>query len=301
MEFDMLYYYFLKSLEKEIPSQIKSKLLIDNTFRYASSSFLNLGKYYKVLNLWKSDKYNISNKLHIEENFFNYIYDCMIYAKYKNDYRYLYFIYGNIASFSIDKFLIPYINSISKNKNDFYKKANMIDYYYTYKEDKIDLFKIKITNMFDFNNIYNEEIHNFVNRPIEKNIKFFACKNYFLHSAKIKYHIKYYFSKHSIYYFVVYLIDLFKINRNKKKLRHFKYSKKIDTSILNLNHNEIIVNDEKKSYSFDDYINLSYEYSKKLIEAINNYIFLGNIKEFKNITGINVIEDNKNVKNNEDK
>lgn len=301
MELSMLHYYFLKSLEKEIPNQIMNKIDIDKTFTYAASNFIDLGYYYKILHIWKKDKYNLSTKLHKDELFFPYIYDNMLNAKYKNDYRHLYFIYGNIASYYLDKYVIPYLKAHETKKNSFYKLTNMIDCYYAYKNDAIDLSKTKLTTLFDYNMLYSEEIHNFVNKPIQKNLKFFACKNYYLHSLAIKMTIDNHFTKFNYYYFITYIMDAMKFGKDKKKLRHFRYKSKMDTSILNLSNQEFQMDNYSSFDSIDDVILKAYNESKTFIKAINNYIFFGVTKDFKKLTGLNIIEDKENEdKNNQD-
>ena len=90
------------------------------------------------------------------------------------------------------RYLTQYINSLRDEKITLNKALNMLDYFYTLKNDNFDLSKMSLNMKFKDGFIYYDYMDDLIHEPLIKVYSFFCSKSYYSKSYKRKE----YFYKH---------------------------------------------------------------------------------------------------------
>lgn len=284
----MLNYYIFKDSLEYIDKQIMDKIKYDDDLLFNLSTFNDLGLFFKLFNPFKKDKYQIYKKIY-NENFYSFILECIYNAKTNNNYQQLLFIYAMCSSYILKKNFDSFIKNKLNRGLTYDKACNMIDYYYAMAKDKIDLSKVKLSKLFKNSFIYHNFMDNLIHNPLIKTYKFFCSKRYFTHSMVMK---GYYYSscttsKFKLKYIPYFLYDVFLNHLGKPKACSYIYTKRINTSILNLAKKEYIVDNISYNYSIEDIYNNTLNEIKDWYKAINQFIFFSDEKEIRKIFNIN--------------
>ncbi len=251
MKAPYLHYAFFKKVTLDLNPMIKNEIIYDDNLIFNLSNFINIGDYYSLKSF--KDKYDFNNKLN--EKFNEFIVECLILLNKHNEYDKLYFLYSLVSSYTLDKYINEYIESLNNDvlsKEEIYK---MIDFSIASKDNidisKNNLYKI-FKNSFEYYNYMDDLIHN----PCIRVLKFMASKAYFIRCYKKK--KKYYksFMKYNIKYPLHLLLS--KITKSKIKTKDLIYKdiRDIDLPLIS-----------------DELLEKAYIDTKMQINAINEYLF----------------------------
>lgn len=260
-------YYILKDSICYIDDKIKCNQNITNTNIFKYAMFYDIGKYYNFFKPFKKDKYNLSNK--INANFFSFLEECMDNAYINSSLEQQLFCYYLLASYIINKYFNDYINNFN-NPNE---ADNTLDVYYFNKNEKLKLHQTNISHYF-FDSFYlNESDKELLNKVIKRQFGFFCSDAYFDNCYNfLKFYYNYLSKSKTGFKKIIYLLYDFLLNHKKNiKAKYFLLPKKIDTTILNLNKKDILINSNKVNYNITELYNVVLKEIKKGYEALNIY------------------------------
>lgn len=261
-------YYLLKDSISFIDNKIKYDQDTSNTNIFKYAMFYDIGKYYKFLNPFKKDKYNLSKK--IDDNFYSFLEELMNTAYNNSSLEQKLFCYYLLASNIINKYFSDYL----KNFNNSFEDNNTLDVYFFNKNEKIKLHQTNIIHYFFDSFDLNESDKELLNNVIKKQFGFFCSEAYFNNCYNsVKFYYNYLSrSKTGIKKIIYFFYDII-LNHKKEKLKakYFLLPKKIDTTILNLNKNEIVLNNNPVNYNITELYDFVLKEIKKGYDALNLY------------------------------
>ncbi len=261
-------YYLLKDSICFIDNKLKIDDDISNTNIFKYAMFYDIGNFYNLLKPLKKDKYNLSKK--IDENFITFLEECMITAYNNSSLKQEIFCYYLLASNIINKYFGDYM----KNFRNYFDANNTLDVYFFNKNEKIKLNQTNISHYF-FNSFnLNKSDKELLNDVIKKKFGFFCSDAYFDNCYNsTKFYYNYLSRSNTGFKKIIYFFYDVILNHKKYKLKakYFILPRKIDTTILNLNKNEIIINNEKVNYDIIELYNIVLKEIKKGYDALNLY------------------------------
>lgn len=270
------HYKFLSDLMNKI--KFKDSFNYDDNILFNFANFINVSEFYSLKSF--KDKYKFEDKLNLCFN--QFILECVIKLKFENNFNNLLFLYSFISTHVLDKYINAYINAFKRKNMSILRASNMIDFYiYSINnDDKMNLYKT-----FNKSFVYTKEMDDFIREPLIKTMDFLVPKNYFIKCYKHK--IKFYkcFKRFNIRYFSHKIISI--ISKSKYKLKDFFYSKDIDTNILNVKREKLLIDNNESNLTlisaYDKALNEAYNY----IDSINDLLFNGRDSDFKKLFNVN--------------
>lgn len=273
MSLSIIRYYTFKDTVKYISPSIQSSLELNNQDYFKYALFLDSSSYYHPLNPFKKDPYQISSKL-FKDHFEEFLLECLEQAYLHASDEEKMFCYFLLLSYTTNLFFYPYIqaHTTKKKTNDYIE--NMLESYFFSKNEKQSIHKINLADyFFDAFELDDADFH-LIEKPIKRIFGFFCTRNYFKlcyqsnrfyydHLARSKTGIK------KIYYF--FYDTLFNHRKGKKKAKYYLYHKKIDTTILNLNHESYCYKEKEYNYNVDELYIAHLKLAKEACNAINEY------------------------------
>lgn len=273
MSLILFHYYIMKSCQSRISSSITFDVSLDNQVFFKYALFYNVQNFYKLLNPFKKDSYQLSSKIK-GEKFPNFLLECLENAYYHSSDEEKLFCYTLLMNHIIEKNISFYIEAFTPPKKSKEYVEKMIDSYMFHKNEGISLSKINLANYFFDSFSLSEADYHLLEKPIKKVFGFFCTKNYYkecYNSGRI------YFdylstSKTGIKRIFYWGYDLlFNHRKGKPKAKHFLYHKKIDTSLLNLNHSTFELNDTQVTYSIDEMVQYIVKEVRRGCDILNTY------------------------------
>ena len=260
-------YYQFNNLINRLPSVIKDKFNYDDSLLLSLLSFKSSARFYS-----KRDKHQIYNRID-SELYKDFILDSAINLSINNDYEKLLFLYGLIISDTTSYYLKIYLEQIS-DEYSFNESLNMVDKIYA---DKNNLnINESILKQFPTAFIYHKYMDELIHTSFIRNFGFFSTDNYF----KIAYKKMRKFYK----------------KNTKNKIGNLDknetiYPETYSTKIFNKDRNEFVIDNKKYKYELNEFINFIDDIIYKKIDALNNYLFFNQEKDF--IKEFNIPKDKK--------
>lgn len=270
----MLHYYFFKEVIKKVDNLIVEKINVSDDYMFACANVSDLGNFYHVINNFKNDEYKITRKLHRAEHFYPFLIECIKQCKNDDSFEELCALYAIVSHFYLDKYTVPYTKAKKTRRRRVDRINTMLDYYYTLKNDNINLAHKNLTSVFPAGFMYYDEVEKLIHTPISKTLGFFCSHSYFTRAMKRnkEIHASIATTPTRFKVFLIKFMDLFRF-REKRKLITFTYTEQFDKDLLNEEHNEFIAEGKKYKYSFEELIELAEKDTLHMIEAINLYMF----------------------------
>lgn len=276
MNIHFLRYYIFKDSIRFINSNITYMQDTSNQALFKYALFYEIDNFYKILNPFKKDSYQISKK--IQEHFFEFLKECINNAYFHASLAEQLFCYYMLLSYVINDNIKDYVTFIAQDKKNTNYVESMLETYLFNKNEKIKLHKTNIADyFFDSFELSIEDIA-LLEKPIKRQFGFFCTKNYYLECYQSA---RFYFDhlansitriKKPLYF----LYDVFLNHRKtKRKANTFLYPKRLDTTVLNLTKQEYTHKDVTINYSFDELYKEILKECRKACDALNSY-FSGN-------------------------
>ena len=283
MNGEMTNYYFLKDVIKHIPIEIEKELTYDDALLFNFANFLNVPKFYLIYNIFKKDKYELDKKF--DEDFDTFFLECTISLHQLNDYKRLLFLYSILAIHNFKTNLTEYFNLV-KGDLDICECYNMLDMYLANKND-IDLTTTSLYSLFGDTFNYYDYVEDLIHQPLIRCYKFMGSMGYFKKSYKRFYH---YAKKNCVgdWKKGFYKMHDSMFGKGKPKKKYFLYTKDINMDILNLKRNEFETDNGIVSSSYMDIWNQSLTKTLNQIQALNDYLFAKNEKNFRKVFNISL-------------
>ncbi len=263
-------YYLFKDATKYISPSIKNNLELNphELFKYAL--FKDASLFYHLFHPFKVDSYQISKRI-FSENFNSFFMETIENAYLHASHEEMLFCYFLLYSHIVQSFFTPYVEAlITRKKNKSYVEK-MLESYFFCKREGFLITKINIADyFFDAFQLSDSDIH-LIEKPIKRELGFFSIKNYF--SACYKSASNYYnhlcrsrFGFKTLLYFSY--DALLNHRKGKTKAKNFIYHKKIDTTVLNLTHQEFMIG----TTIYKDNVDELYERTLKVIKTGTNHL-----------------------------
>lgn len=246
-----LHYIFLKKVTLKLDPMILNELEYDDNLIFNLSNFKNIGNFYSLKSF--KDKYNFTSNLN--DKFNEFIVECLLNIEKHNDYNQLYFVYALISSYTLEKYINEYIESLNNDKLNDEEINKMIDFSIA-SENNIDISKNNLYKIFKNSFNYYDYMDNLIHNPCIRLFKFLASTNYFkkCYKNKKKYYKK--FMNYNLRYPIHKFISL--IFKSKKRVKDMIYK---DNRLNDLK----LIDDNTLDLALNDVLNQ--------IKAINEYLF----------------------------
>ncbi len=283
MGIQLVRYYLIKDATSYVSPSITSTIKLDNQIYFRYALFWDASDYYKLLNPFKANHYDLSNLLK-GPKFTEFLKECMENAYYHSNSEEKFFCYTIFMSYVINNNYQPFIKAFTpKNKKDGYVEK-MLNSYYFNSNEKMPITKLNLADYFFDSFALSESDINLIDKPLKRVFGFFRAKNYYAECYK---NIKFYFNHCTKDFLGVKritfnLYDFFLNHRkNKLKARHFLYHKKIDTTVLNLKKEPYNNGESTIDFSVDDLYKQTLKDLKIACDVLNNYFnFNQDLKAF---------------------
>lgn len=280
MSLQLLNYYIFKDSLKQISGIDAVDINNQMLFKYAL--FYNATDYYKLLNPFKKDPYQISKQLKSEKGV-QFIRACMEEASKNENPDQKLFCYFIAISRCVELHFLPYIEAhASKIKTKYYWER-MIDSYYFHKNEKMSITKVNLADYFYDSFELSKDDFQLIHTPMKRIFGFFCTEQYYKHcyeQAAVFFH---YFarSKTGLKKIPFFFYDIFLNHRKgKRKASTFLYHRKIDTTVLNLSKQEYEMDGQIKNLNCDEVYQQTLKDIRLLCSALNSYFDYDNIKPF---------------------
>lgn len=271
-----LKYYSIKDSIRFINSNITYLQDTSNQTLFKYALFYNIDKFYKLMNPFKIDPYQISNK--IKNQFPSFLKECISNAYYHADPKEQLFCYYLLIAYISEQFIKDYIEAfVSKKKNENYIEK-MIETYLFNKNEKMKLHKTNIADYFFSSFELTPSDIALLEKPIKRQFGFFCTKNYFnscYQSAKFYFdHLANSMTGIKKVFYTTYDLTL-NHRKTKQKAKTFLYPHHLDTTILNLTKQEFTLKNKIVTYSFDELYQEILKECRRGCDILNCY-FTGN-------------------------
>lgn len=272
MSIHFVRYYLLKDSLRFINSNITYMQDTSNQALFKYALFYDVNLFYKLLNPFKIDAYQISNK--INNQFYSFLKECINNAYFHADLSEQLFCYYLLISYVAENYLKDYISAFSTKKKKKSHIEAMIETYFFNKNEKLKLYKTNIADyFFDSFELSDNDIA-LLEKPIKRQFGFFCTKNYYLECYQAA---RFYFdhlatSKAALKKPFFFFYDLVLNHRKAKhKAKTFLYPKRLDTTILNLTKKEYTLKDDVVNYTLDELYQEILKESRRACDALNSY------------------------------
>lgn len=268
----MIEYYFFKDVLRLLDQSLKKDFILNDSNIFNMATFIDIGKYYRYDSL-KKDNIIFSKRLENNDEFNNFIIECIIDINLHYDSNKLMLVYGMIASHILKANLLPFLEPKINETQSLDDLLGMIDFIYTKKYDSIDLTKVKLTNLFSLGFSYDEYMFELIRYPIVKIFKTFISNNYLIKCYKKK---KKFYSFYNNSFKAFKMISLsfknIRIKKKKTNLKSYFYTNKIDTTLLKKNKQILLINNVEYNLSLDEVFTKAQNEAINTINAINEYV-----------------------------
>ena len=273
MYLETVHYYFLKKLINALPENISSAITLDDKKLFYYANMLSMDKYFNSFSL-RRDKSKLGEKIN---NDFNTFYtNLLITLSEKNSVDLLIFAYSILSYKILDDYIMQYINIFKPYKMNIFTAKNMLDSYVFKKLYDKDLYKTSYYKQFG-NFIYDIDIDKIMKPSFIKSYKVTAFSPYYERCNKKRNRV-FKSSKNIIVRLLVIFLDIFRKN---KRYKNYYFKKKFDNNLLNLDHNEYTINEQKLNYTFEELLDYLTTIMLDNTKMINDYLVDGNEKEIR--------------------
>ena len=267
-------YYYIKRTLKKLPQAIRDRLSFDDATILNLASFNTLPNYFRILNPFIKDRYNLANKLNELDGFNKFILECLYIVKREDKLDKLLLLYTIVLNHTFTLHIDRYLNAIKDPKLSIDEAHNMLDFYLASKNDEIDLSKTNVYKKYP--NAFKVEKYmiEVVREPLIKLFSQFSIETMLIKCQKRRKFIYNYICKPNWFNkAILKSYDFIFRLKDKYHLVDLPYYGKIDTRILNLNNSEYEIDGIKYNKSFDDVLKEAKIDGLNKLNAINDYLF----------------------------
>lgn len=286
-------YYFLKDLLSQIPEENLPKQP-DNHLLFKYALFPTVGEFYALLHPLKKDHFSLHEQL-LAYRTPIFIYECLEQSAEKDSPEQRFFAYTIALSHFFYTKLDEYLNCFSYKKKKRIDVEKNIDTYFFMKNEKMPITQVNLGDYFFDSFAMTDEEMELIHLPMIKAYGFFCSDSYFNHAylQAHRYYSSYVRSKSGIKRIPYFFYDLLLNHRKgKRKASTFLYSRKIDTTVLNLQKKTYSNQNASTKDTLDEFYDKTLKDAKKLISLLNKYFSTGNSQPIVKYYHIDFVKEN---------
>lgn len=266
-------YYAFQQVIPHISTSITSNQELDYHALFKYALFADASLFYGIDHPFKVDHYQVSKRI-FQDKFDEFFLECIENAYFHSSTEEMLFCYFILYSHIITTYMNPYIKMfMTKKKSKSYIEKMLESYFFMKKEGK-PITKINLRDyFFDAFGLSYSDI-SLIDRPVKRVLGFFKSKNYYDYCYKnaATYYDHFCRSKFGFKKIIYFVYDtLLNHRKGRIKAKNYIYHKKIDTTILNLSHQEFQALDKTYKDNIDEYLERIIKALKSATLTLNDY------------------------------